>query len=110
MASSSRYTPPPPSQPPLPSPLPSFPLRLVSDEDRAWLGHQVVELNEKHFKEKASRVLGIDKQDDTSLLNALRGLMFGDFMTPGAGAARKGWGEALMACLVNKKSSLILCP
>lgn len=82
----------------------------MSDEDRAWLGHQVVELNEKHFKEKASRVLGIDKQDDTSLLNALRGLMFGDFMTPGAGAARKGWGEALMACSVNKLCDSVPCP
>ncbi len=30
------------------------------------------------------RVLGVEKLDDSSLLTALRGLMFGDFMVPGA--------------------------
>ena len=58
--------------------------RLVTDEDRVWVGTQVAELSEKHFREKISRVLGTDKTDDASLLNALRGLMFGDFMVPGA--------------------------
>ena len=60
------------------------PPRLVTDEDRVWVGRQVAELNEKHFKEKIARVLGTDKVDNDSLINALRTLMFGDFMVPGA--------------------------
>jgi dynein heavy chain len=58
--------------------------RLVDDTDRAWLGRQVVELNERHFKEKATRVLGLGldnaKADDANLIACLRDLMFADFM------------------------------
>lgn len=73
-----------PYVPHFPPSAPHFKHRLVTDEDRVWVGTQVAELNEKHFKEKISRVLGTDKTDDASLINALRGLMFGDFMVPGA--------------------------
>lgn len=59
--------------------------RLVDDEGRLWVGRQLAELSEAHFKEKIARVLGLDKvEDDTVLLGGLRGLMFADFMVPGA--------------------------
>lgn len=65
------------------------------------MGHLLEELVEKHFKEKLSRLMGLDAAAGTAskgepavasssiadddLLTGLRGLIFGDFMQPGAG-------------------------
>jgi dynein heavy chain, axonemal len=56
----------------------------VNDEDRLWMGRALTELTEKHFKEKLSRVLNTEKLDDAGVITGLRGLIFGDFMVPGA--------------------------
>jgi len=58
--------------------------RLVSDEDRLWCGSTLAELHDKHFKERMTRLLGIDAMDDAKVLSGLRNLIFGDFMVPGA--------------------------
>jgi hypothetical protein len=76
--------------------------RLVDDPDRLWLGRLLTELTEKHFKERLSGLLGptatagpaaaarrstgsgSSAVPDEELLTGLRGLLFGDFMTPGA--------------------------
>lgn len=76
--------------------------RLVDDPDRLWLGRLLMELTEKHFKERLSGLLGLTATTggaaaarrssgtgssavaDDELLTGLRGLMFGDFMVPGA--------------------------
>lgn len=75
--------------------------RLVDDPDRLWLGRLLTELTEKHFKERLSGLLGLtgtagpaaarrslgsggSAVPDEELLTGLRGLLFGDFMTPSA--------------------------
>lgn len=75
--------------------------RLVDDPDRLWLGRLLTELTEKHFKERLSGLLGLtgtagpaaarrssgsggSAVPDEELLTGLRGLLFGDFMAPGA--------------------------
>lgn len=86
--------------------------RLVDDPDRLWLGRLLIELTEKHFKERLTSLLGLaagtassaataaaaapasgaatgggvggSALPDEELLTGLRGLMFGDFMVPGA--------------------------
>eukprot|EP00775_Hariotina_reticulata_P006671 gene6671-6895_t len=75
--------------------------RLVDVPDRLWVGHLLEELVEKHFKEKLSRLMGLgagtaaiaskgepaaasSSITDDDLLTGLRGLIFGDFMQPGA--------------------------
>ncbi|KAF5833108.1 hypothetical protein DUNSADRAFT_10689 [Dunaliella salina] len=57
--------------------------RLVDNDDRLWLGHQLSEIIKLHFKEKPERVFSQDKLDENNTLSALRGLMFGDFMVQG---------------------------
>ncbi len=82
---------------------------------RLWIGRQLEELVEKHFKEKLPRLLGLSASGpgpgasdataaataadatpagagakgkavgEDELLSGLRGLIFGDFMQPGAG-------------------------
>lgn len=70
---------------------------------RLWVGHLLEELIEKHFKEKLSRLMGLSNSAaatskaesaaasssivDHELLTGLRGLIFGDFMQPGAGGS-----------------------
>lgn len=58
--------------------------RLTDDKDRLWIGKLTCEMLELHFKEKASRVLSLDGSSDQNLLAGMRGLLFADFMTPGA--------------------------
>lgn len=66
--------------------------RLIDEPDRLLVGRLLEQLTEKHFKEKVGRLLGMtttaggaaDVADD-ELLGGLRGLIFGDFMAPGAG-------------------------
>jgi len=73
---------------------------------RLWVGHLLEELIEKHFKEKLSRLMGLSNSAaatskaesaaasssivDHELLTGLRGLIFGDFMQPGAGGSCVG--------------------
>lgn len=35
--------------------------RLVDDTDRLWVGQKLADLAEAHFKEKITRVLGVEK-------------------------------------------------
>ena len=79
--------------------------RLVDDTDRLWLGRTLAELTEKHFKERLTSLLGLtptagaaaaasaggggtggggSRAAEQELLTGLRGLIFGDFMVPGA--------------------------
>lgn len=58
--------------------------RLTNDQDRLWFGKLVAEMLEKHFKEKATSVLGIEHATDEGLVTGMRSLLFGDFMVPGA--------------------------
>lgn len=72
--------------------------RLVDDPDRLWLCRLLSELSEKHFKERLPGLLGLVPTTgaaarssdsgggvaDEELLTGLKGLLFGDFMTPGA--------------------------
>lgn len=58
--------------------------RLTTDQDRLWFGRLLGELLEKHFKEKATTVLGIERASDEGLITGMRSLLFGDFMVPGA--------------------------
>lgn len=59
---------------------------MVGEDDRKSLAATLAILSEKHFKEKFTRLLGVDKQDDeVALLGGLRALIFGDFMVPGQG-------------------------
>ena len=58
--------------------------RLTDDKDRLWIGNLTCEMLETHFKEKASRVFGITSISDHDLLAGMRGLLFADFMVPGA--------------------------
>jgi dynein heavy chain len=79
--------------------------RLVDDPDRLWLGRLLTELTEKHFKERLTGLLGLTASTgaaaaavgttggvaDEELLTGLRGLMFGDFMVPGADVKVYRW-------------------
>lgn len=76
--------------------------RLVDDPDRLWLCRLLMELTEKHFKERLAGLLGLTPTTgaggarasdcghpgagvaDEDLLTGLKGLLFGDFMVPGA--------------------------
>lgn len=58
--------------------------RLTDDHDRVWFGKLLCELLETHFKEKPSKLLGVDPGSDSSLVVGMRSLLFGDFMVPGA--------------------------
>lgn len=58
--------------------------RLTDDKDRLWIGNLTCEMVETHFKEKATRVLSMTNTSDHSLLAGMRGLLFADFMIPGA--------------------------
>jgi dynein heavy chain len=58
--------------------------RLTDDSDRVWFGKLLVEMLEKHFKEKATKVLGIERASDEGLIACMRGLLFADFTVPGA--------------------------
>eukprot|EP00878_Enallax_costatus_P036086 GHUV01040379.1.p1 GENE.GHUV01040379.1~~GHUV01040379.1.p1 ORF type:complete len:366 (+),score=115.95 GHUV01040379.1:942-2039(+) len=67
--------------------------RLVDEPDRLLVGRLLEQLTEKHFKEKLGRLLGMTTTAggaagvaDDELLGGLQGLIFGDFMVPGAGA------------------------
>lgn len=72
--------------------------RLVSDEDRLWTGRLLESLTEKHFKEKLGRLLGLSSPDDDALLTGIRGLMFGDFMVPGAGEGQLHTVKMALTC------------
>jgi hypothetical protein len=78
--------------------------RLVDDPDRLWLGRLLTDLTEKHFKERLPGLLGLAAScgaaggtaaasgvADEELLAGLRGLMFGDFMVPGADVKVYRW-------------------
>lgn len=58
--------------------------RLTEDGDRVWIGKLLSEMLEVHFKEKATKILDIEKVNDESLIVGMRGLLFGDFMVAGA--------------------------
>jgi dynein heavy chain, axonemal len=58
--------------------------RLTDDSDRAWFGKLLVEMLEKHFKEKATKVLAIERINDEGLISGMRSLLFADFTVPGA--------------------------
>jgi len=58
--------------------------RLTDDADRVWIGRLLSEMLETHFQQKAAKVFGIERPDDDSLIVGMRGLLFGDFMVPGA--------------------------
>nr|8GLV_Kg Chain Kg, DHC_N2 domain-containing protein [Chlamydomonas reinhardtii] len=61
--------------------------RLVDESDRRWMGATLAGLVERHFKEKMSKVLNLDSSGDVApeqMVTALRGLVFVDFMVPGA--------------------------
>lgn len=58
--------------------------RLTDEKDRLWIGHLTCEILDAHFKEKASRILGVSSSSDQNLLAGMRGLLFADFLTPGA--------------------------
>lgn len=58
--------------------------RLTDDKDRLWIGNLTCEILESHFNEKASRILGVSSSSDQNLLAGMRGLLFADFLTPGA--------------------------
>jgi dynein heavy chain len=62
--------------------------RLIDEPDRLRVGRLLEELTEKHFKQPLGRLLGLAGTggvSDDELLGGLRGLIFGDFMVPGAG-------------------------
>jgi dynein heavy chain len=66
--------------------------RLVGPEDRAWAAGQLVHLTETHFRERLPRLLGLTEPPAGSpplpadqVVEGLRGLLFGNFMVPGAG-------------------------
>lgn len=66
--------------------------RLIDEPDRLRVGRLLEELTEKHFKQQLGRLLGLAGAGgaavaDDELLGGLRGLIFGDFMVPGAGEA-----------------------
>jgi dynein heavy chain len=67
--------------------------RLIDEPDRLRVGRLLEELTEKHFKQQLGRLLGLagagGAVSDEELLGGLRGLIFGDFMVPGAGALCK---------------------
>jgi hypothetical protein len=58
--------------------------RLTDDQDRVWLGKLLCEMLEAHFKETGSKVFGMGRVTSDSLVVGMRGLLFGDFMVPGA--------------------------
>lgn len=58
--------------------------RLVNEEDRLWSGETIVDLVDKHFKERLTRVLEIESVEPEPLLLGMRKLIFGDFMIAGA--------------------------
>ncbi|DBB17910.1 TPA: hypothetical protein ACH3X3_002922 [Trebouxia sp. C0006] len=60
--------------------------RLINDDDRTWLTGLLSGVTEKHFKEKLPRVLGLGNTtpDAATMTTGVRGLMFGDYMVPGA--------------------------
>ncbi|GMH33280.1 hypothetical protein BSKO_01114 [Bryopsis sp. KO-2023] len=58
--------------------------RLVNNEDRSILCRALAEVLEKHCKEKIGRLLGLQDTSDDSVLQGARGLLFGDYMVPGA--------------------------
>lgn len=75
--------------------------RLVDDPDRLWLCRLLTDLTEKHFKERLPGLLGLAPSTgaaarssdsahpgggvaDEELRTGLKGLLFGDFMVPGA--------------------------
>lgn len=58
--------------------------RLTDDGDRVWLGTLLCEVLETHFGEKGTAVFGIDDTSGEALIGGMRGLLFGDFMVPGA--------------------------
>ncbi|KAL3158235.1 hypothetical protein ABBQ38_010487 [Trebouxia sp. C0009 RCD-2024] len=60
--------------------------RLINEDDRTWLTGLLSGVTEKHFKEKLPRVLGLGNTtpDAATMTTAVRGLMFGDYIVPGA--------------------------
>jgi dynein heavy chain, axonemal len=58
--------------------------RLIDDGDRLWFGRLLCEMLERHFKAKGPAVLGLPGTGDEHLIVGMRGLLFGDFMVPGA--------------------------
>ena len=75
--------------------------RLVGPEDRAWAALLLSKLADVHFKERLPRLLGLAEPPAGSagtqgveLVEGLRGLLFGNFMVPGAGALAldRSWG------------------
>jgi dynein heavy chain len=114
--------------------------RLVDDPDRLWLGRLLIELTEKHFKERLTSLLGLaglpasssapaaaaaapaagaaapaggaavgvgSGLPDEELLTGLRGLMFGDFMVPGADVRVYRWVSAIV---VMSQQAWQCCP
>lgn len=84
--------------------------RLVDEPDRLLVGRLLEQLTEKHFKEKIGRLLGMTTTaggaagvEDDELLGGLRGLIFGDFMVPGAG-------ECLSSNTLSHIVSVVLVP
>lgn len=65
----------------------SFGDRLVDDTDRIWFLNLIREIVPKHFKQKFDDVfIHLDNNNDSKVdtLEELRGLLFGDYLIPGA--------------------------
>ena len=58
--------------------------RLIDDPDRVWFGKLLCELLGKHFSEKSTKILGTDGSKEEDLIVGMRGVLFGDFLVPGA--------------------------
>eukprot|EP00898_Chlorokybus_atmophyticus_P008353 jgi/Chlat1/8519/Chrsp80S07812 len=59
--------------------------RLINDEDRAWFCSLISTMTEKHFKERFGKVFaGLGGKGDIKPSEALKYLMAGDYMIPGA--------------------------
>jgi dynein heavy chain, axonemal len=66
--------------------------RLTDNTDRIWMGKMVCELLDKHFKEKGTTVMAIKSTSAEDLIVGMRGILFADFMVPGADPKLYKWG------------------